>query len=552
MAPDPTTRPAPLETGPAGARPRPVALDLAIAALLALTILAGLNVLPLTDPDEVFYAQTAREMLDHHSLLTPLLFGHPQFEKPPLTYWLLMASFRAFGVTPWAARLIPALAGLLGALATYLLGRRVLAERTAALAALLQATCLLGLGQSIALLTDMVFTSLLVVSLWGFYLWFVERRAKWLYLFAVAAGLAALAKGPVGIVIEMLAIAGFLLVTRNRSVLASFMLHPWWLVFLAVAAPWYAYATLTYGREFTWEFFVHDNWHRILRAEHSNFDNQWFYPGVILVGMFPWTPLLAYLGAGWKKHRPLVTFLAAWFLATYAVFGIAHSKLASYILPLFPAIAVALAISLETLDGMRRRTFAAALAFLLFGAGLVAVPFLAKGPLAAELRPVLLAVAALGVVQAASGVLLLLRRPNPIVGLNAAGFLGVVLLGALSIPPSAVDGFTDAGTTRVVAEQGLAGQPIVASKLYARGVYFATGNPVVIMDRRADPFWSPHPVDVIWQDEQIRAFFDAREKVLCVIRPGDVERLELLFAGTRTTTVLSSAFDRVVALSIKK
>jgi 4-amino-4-deoxy-L-arabinose transferase-like glycosyltransferase len=552
MAPDPTTPPAPLETGPAGARPRSVALDLAIAALLALTVLAGLNVLPLTDPDEVFYAQTAREMLDRGSLLTPVMFGHPQFEKPPLTYWLLMASFRAFGVTPWAARLIPALAGLLGALATYLLGRRVLAERTAALAALLQATCLLCLGQSIALLTDMVFTSLLVVSLWGFYLWFVERQAKWLYLFAVAAGLAALAKGPVGIVIEMLAIAGFLLATRNRGVLASFLLHPWWLVFLAVAAPWYAYATLTYGREFTWEFFVHDNWHRILRAEHSNFDNQWFYPGVILVGMFPWTPLLAFLGAGWKKHRPLVTFLAAWFLATYAVFAIAHSKLASYILPLFPAIAIALALSLESLDGMRKRTIAAAIAFLAFGAGLVAVPFLAKGPLAAELRPVLLAVAALGVVQAASGVLLLLRRPNPIVGLNAAAFLGVVLLGALSIPPGAVDGFTDVGATRVVAEQGLAGQPIVASKLYARGVHFATGNPVVIMDRRADPFWSSHPIDVIWQDEQIRAFFDAREKVMCVIRPGDVERLERLFAGARTTTVLSSAFDRVVALSIRK
>ena len=539
------------EPTPATALPRKPTVFLALVALAGIAYIAGLNALPLSDPDEVFYAQTAREMLEHKSVLTPLLFSHPQFEKPPLTYWCLMVSFQLFGVTPWAARLIPAVFGMLGALATYLLGRRVVAERTAALAAAILATAMVCLGQSIALLTDMVFTSLIVVSMWGFYLWLVEGREKFLVLFALAAALAVLTKGPVGIVVELLAITAFLLVTGRRAALRSFLLHPWWLVFIVVAAPWYLYATLTYGRAFTWEFLVHDNWHRILAAEHSNFDNQYFYPAVIVVGMFPWTPLLAYLGAGWKKHRDLSAFLVMWFLAVYVIFAVAHSKLASYILPLFPALAVALALSLDSLEGARKRTVAAAAMFVLFGAGLVAVPFLVEGPLAVELQSTLLVVAAFGVVQIACGVLLLMRHLGTVIVLNTAGFLGVVIATILSLPASAVAGFTDADTGAIVAQNGLRGQTVVASKLYARGVNFHSGSPVAVMDSRSNPFWSPHPVEVLWQDDQIRAFFGARDTVLCVIRPGDLQRLDHLFAGTRTQKVLSDKFERMVVLSVK-
>ena len=547
-APVPASAP---QTAPATSLPRKPTVFLALVALAGIAYLAGLNALPLSDPDEVFYAQTAREMLEQKSPLTPLLFGHPQFEKPPLTYWCLMLSFAAFGVKPWAARLIPAVFGMLGAVATYRLGRRVMPERTAALGAAILATALVCLGQSIALLTDMVFTSLIVVSMWGFYLWVVERREKFLYLFALTAALAMLTKGPVGIIAQLLAIVAFLLVTRRRAELRAFLIHPWWLAFIAVAAPWYLYATLVHGRAFTYEFLVHDNWHRILAAEHTNFDNQVFYPAVIVVGMFPWTPLLAYLGTGWRKNRDLTVFLATWFLAVYVIFAIAHSKLASYILPLFPALAVALALSLDSLEGVRRRTVAAAAMFVLFGAGLVAVPVLVKGPLAAELRPTLLVVAAFGAVQIACGALLLMRRLGTVIVLNTAGFLGVVIATILSLPASAVAGFTDADTAAIVAQNGLQGRTVVASKLYARGVNFHSGSPVAVMDSRPNPFWSPHPIEVLWQDDQLRAFFGARDKVLCVIRPGDVKRLNALFAGARTQTVLSDKFERMVVLSIK-
>jgi len=154
-------------------------------------------------------------------------------------------------------------------------------------------------------------------------------------------------------------------------------------------------------------------------------------------------------------------------------------------------------------------------------------------------------------VQLACGALLLMRRLAPAIVLNTTGFLGVVIATILSLPASAVAGFTDADTARIAAENGLAGQTVVASKLYARGVHFHSGNPVAVMDARPNPFWSPHPVEVLWRDDQLRAFFGARGKVLCVVRPGDVKRLDALFAGVRTQRVLSADFERMVVLSVK-
>ncbi|MFI5142546.1 MAG: glycosyltransferase family 39 protein [Thermoanaerobaculales bacterium] len=527
-------------------------LYLGLIALAVVVLSFGVGAFPLTDPDEVFYAQTAREMLAQKSLLTPLLFGHPQFEKPPLTYWLLMASFKVFGVHPWSARLVPALAGLLAAFAVYRFARRLVPGEIAALAALVQLTALACLGQSLALLTDMVFTALIAWSLLGFYRWFEAAQDRFLLLFAAGAGLAVMTKGPVAIIAELLAIVLFLRVGGHNAKLKRFLLHPWWAVFLVVAAPWYLWAAASFGRAFTWEFLVHDNWDRILRAEHTNFDNWGFYPAVMIVGMLPWTPLFAFLGAGWRKHRDATIFLLAWIGAVFAIFQLAHSKLPSYILPLFPAIALLLALPHEVPDNSPRRRRVAAALSILFGGVFFALPFVLKPEMAVVFRPTLIAVAVFGFAEMASGVLLLSRRMTAAIGVAGAGFLAFVLVAVTAVPPVAVHGFTEADLPALVAKFGLQGQPILSSKLHVRGAWYFTGNPVVVIDRRAHPFWSDHPLPVLWQDDQLRAFFASHDKVLCTIRPGDLERLGQLFADSRTTTVLSNVFDRVVVLSAKK
>ena len=535
----------------------PAAVYLGLMAAAVFVIALALDALPLTDPDEVFYAQTAREMLATPSPLTPLLFGQPQFEKPPLTYWLLAASFALLGEHPWTARLVPALFGILGALATFLFGRRFLASGVAALAALVLLTSLAYLGQSIALLTDMVFTTLVAGAHFVFYLWYDRRCRAYLHGFAVLAALAILTKGPVALFLLLPAAILFLLFLRDRAGLRAFLVHPWWLVLFGVAAPWYLHATLVHGRAFTWEFLVHDNWHRILRAEHPRLDHWYFYPGVIVVGMLPWTGLFAFLGAGFREHRPLHVYLLTWIGSVYVVFALAHSKLPSYILPLFPALALLVAVSVAAGAASARRRTAAAAVSILGGAGLLAGsllawPFVARESVVETFRPVVLAGGVYGVALFVIAGLLLARRVAEAVVLNTVGLLSMVLLATLNVPPAMALAFTDADVPLLVARYGLAGETIVASKISARGVHYSSGNPVVVMDSTKRPYWSDHPIEVIASDAEVLAFFGSRDAVLCVIRPADVDRLNRLLGPTRRQDVLSSVHRRTVVLSRRR
>ena len=120
-----------------------------IAGLLVLCYVLfqfGNGRVSLTDPDDVFYADTAKEMLAHHSWLTPIMFDQPQFEKPPLYYWLLMFAFQLFGVTAWAARLVGVVIGFGAVATTYLFARHVANERAGLISGIVLATSIWWIG----------------------------------------------------------------------------------------------------------------------------------------------------------------------------------------------------------------------------------------------------------------------------------------------------------------------------------------------------------------------------------------------------------------------
>lgn len=77
---------------------------LVLVGLSYVIFMLGNGLLPLSDPDEVFYAETAKEMAQRHEWNVPFIFGQPQFEKPILIYWLLRLAFSLFGITEFAAR----------------------------------------------------------------------------------------------------------------------------------------------------------------------------------------------------------------------------------------------------------------------------------------------------------------------------------------------------------------------------------------------------------------------------------------------------------------
>ena len=98
---------------------------------MCLSRLAGFG---LADPDEGRYAEIPREMIELRDWITPHLGYVNYFEKPPLLYWLVGLAFRVFGTSEWAARLVPACAGIVGVILTHALGVRLFGRRAALLA----------------------------------------------------------------------------------------------------------------------------------------------------------------------------------------------------------------------------------------------------------------------------------------------------------------------------------------------------------------------------------------------------------------------------------
>jgi 4-amino-4-deoxy-L-arabinose transferase-like glycosyltransferase len=524
---------------------------LVLLLLCTLLYVVGIDSISITDPDEAFYAETAREMLSHHSCLTPLIFEKPQFEKPPLFYWLLMLSFKFFGISTFSVRLVPAFFGIIGVLGTYLFMKKIIDERISFYSSLILATNFLVFVSSRMALTDIVFSVFVAFSLYSFYIWHKLKRNNYLIAFAIFSSLAVLTKGPLGILIPVLAAILFLILTRDSDSLKDFVFNKWWLVFLGISLPWYIYASLRFGKEFLWEFFVHDHWHRILYAEHKNFDKWYFYPSVILTGMFPWTFYFLLSGANFKRYKNIYLFLFSWIAVVFSVFSPAHSKLASYIVPLAPALAVILGISLASLEGKYKRTVLTGVLDIILGIGL----FFSLGFLKRDYPDLYLQGFIVSGVFSCfliiAGIFLILNKSKPAIILKVSGFTLFILIADLVMPNKLETAFTNRDLVKIVSEYNYVNQPIVCDKMYVRGAYFYTRNPVVVMDGNKNPFWSKHPIEVLSMDEEIFNFFKDRNKVICVIKKGDLERLNRIFSDKRENKIISSSLDRLVVLSQK-
>ncbi|HMG73387.1 MAG TPA: glycosyltransferase family 39 protein [Pyrinomonadaceae bacterium] len=348
--------------------------------LLFLSIAAfylwGLGSLPLVGPDEPRYAQVAREMFARHDLITPTLGGLPWFEKPPLLYWLMIAGYRVLGVSEYAARLGPAVCGLLTAVFVYWTGKTV--EDAGAISSSKTAEDEEqrrdGLGRFSALVWlsslgvivfsrgasfDIVVTMTITGALACFFVWEVRYRTRsgsdgvgagpniLLVGFYLFIGLSLLAKGLIGIVIPFGVISAYYLLKRewpNGKFVKSLS---WGLpLAIAVAAVWFGPMLSRHGWKFVDQFIVQHHFARFVTNKYHHPAPFYFYLEVLVALAAPWTVFLA---AGfwssqrwhWRGRMPLDCFRVlafCWVVVPVVFFSFSESKLTAYILPALPAV----------------------------------------------------------------------------------------------------------------------------------------------------------------------------------------------------------------------
>jgi len=309
-----------------------------------------LNSRSLWDPDEGRYSEIPREMVASGDYITPRLNGVKYFEKPVLFYWMQAGAIKLFGVSEWSLRLWSALLAVLGCLAVYYAGYRLFGRRTGLFAAAILATSVWYdlLGSAITL--DMAVTAFLTLALLAFLLGTrappgVERRL-WLYAFYVLTAAATLTKGLIGIVIPGMVIVAWLALTRQWSLLRNLYLPSGTILFFAIAAPWHVLVSLA-NPEFPWFYFVHEHFARFLTTVHHRSEPIWFFVPVLLVGMFPWSMFfIEAVRRGLRDSKPNqqtssdTWFLVLWAGLVFAFFSLSGSKLATYILPAMPPLAI--------------------------------------------------------------------------------------------------------------------------------------------------------------------------------------------------------------------
>ena len=299
--------------------------------------------LPVTDPVEATYALSAKEMLLAGDWLTPSQFGDPWFDKPILFYWLTTLSFKLFGVSAFAARIMPALFAASGVTLLFWFVSRFTSRREGLLSALVLGSSLQFLILSKLIVTDMALFFFSNAALVFFYTGYRENR-RWYLLAYACAALAVLTKGPVGLAIPGLIILAFLAHQRNLAEVKR-LLHPTGIiVFALLALPWYGEMVRRYGADFVSTFFGLHNYLRATVSEHPRDNVFYYYPVLFVVGTLPWSlitvrALYDSIRACCKRTADPLAVFSLFGTAVYLVFySLMATKYPTYTFPaLFPA-----------------------------------------------------------------------------------------------------------------------------------------------------------------------------------------------------------------------
>jgi dolichol-phosphate mannosyltransferase len=355
--PDGATTPAAVRKHQGADAPRSPLPALALLTVVAcLLFFTRLNA-PLLEPQEPRYAEIPRQMLAEGRLFTPVLHGQPYLDKPPLLYWSVMAVYSVFGVSDWVARLVPAVAGVLTVLATYLWGRRVVGDRAGLCGAMVLCLSARFVYLERMLTMDCLLCLCAAAGLACAHIAVAAGRLRrgWWLLSAAACALGVLTKGPVALaLIAPPVVAYAFLDTRS----ARPRLRDWAGyvgVVAALAGPWFA-AVIAAEPDFATSFFWRHNVVRFV-APFDHAEPVWFHLPPLLLGMLPWSLALPgflrflfrrSVRAAARRPPALGFFLLA---AGWAVlfFSASGCKRPVYILPALPPLALALGCYLNGL-----------------------------------------------------------------------------------------------------------------------------------------------------------------------------------------------------------
>jgi 4-amino-4-deoxy-L-arabinose transferase-like glycosyltransferase len=335
---------------------KPYLGPLALTVFTLLLFLPGLGTRDFWAPGEPIYGEVIRVMYERNNWLVPMLNGQLFADKPVLYFWLALGISKiAGGVNEWTVRLPAALGGLGLVLVTYQFGKTFYDRQTGFLSGLVLATSSRVLWESRFLRLDTVLSFFLFLGFYFFLKAFTKKGSGNNYLLAyLCLALATLTKGPIGVALPGLAVLGLIAFDRQWRRIKEMRLVSGFIVVVLTIVPWLLLLHFRgddqWIRDFIWTHNIQN-----YALEPIGHVRPFYYYFVNLPPDFlPWTlfvpgALLFYYP--WKERLQNLPTLAlvCWFAAIFIFFSLSKSKIAYYLLPLLPSLALLVGCYLRAL-----------------------------------------------------------------------------------------------------------------------------------------------------------------------------------------------------------
>jgi 4-amino-4-deoxy-L-arabinose transferase-like glycosyltransferase len=349
-------------------------------------LLAGNWIMPLTDRDEVRFAEASREMIQRGDYIVPWFNGNYRFDKPILIYWCQSTSYRIFGENGFAARFPSALFTTGTALILVRWGRKIAGPKAALLGGAMFLACLHVAMIGRVATADMAMVFFFTLSVWsGWELTRPEQiyRARWWWIFYGSLALGFLAKGPeayfplVGIILGRV-------LRKNDFHLPVLPTIAGFVLSVGLMGLWGVPALMQTQGEYLHVGIGEHVIHRSVGVNDSHglvglagfLATLPVYFLTFFVSFFPWSTRVPSRLYRWWPGRARDSI--GWYLLlqaaiVFVIFSLVRTKLPHYTMPAFPCIALWLALQIAgeadvfAWFGKRVVGMTILIAFLMFG-----------------------------------------------------------------------------------------------------------------------------------------------------------------------------------------
>jgi outer membrane protein assembly factor BamB len=300
--------------------------------------------------DEQTYSQWGFHMSKSGDYLVPWCFGEVNFwiAKPPLYMWLMSLSYQLFGFSNFSTRLISPIFAALSMVMVYYLGKKLYSQKTGFAAAMVLGTFATFFIFARHAMTDVMLLFFITAGIYFILASETGKRSNWYAVIGGAFfGLALMTKQIQALLLPLIMIV-YLVVTK-RSV--RFLFSKRFLLFLGVGLlvflPWIIYMLQQFGSSFGMWYFGYSGFMRATYPIEGHSGGVLYYLTYLFTSENPvWIAALPFaislsLYAAVKRSKP-DTLLVIWISTVLGLFTFAQTKLYWYILPAFPAFALAI------------------------------------------------------------------------------------------------------------------------------------------------------------------------------------------------------------------